>query len=424
MDRYTQTFIRAVKTQDSNTLRSCLCINPIGNDGPNRLRFSPSDFDLYQVPEKFQPVVKSHISLMKAIYVEKLLALAFTELNDMVNHLIRASESQTNWINPVLINSINELIAIYKTKESRNPETIEEDEEEYTTKKKSALEELANTINKAFKLSLNDKNLDLQQSKRIDIYYFLSNLIKVYFKMNKLELAKLIEKAIKGTKFQLPEMISGLANNKKCAIVYLYYTALLSLDDGEFVETESKLTRALEILTCYNSKSNKQTRQVLFLLLPVKLLNHGVAPSSLHKIWLLYPELRIIYKDNLFRCISQGNISGFNRVLSKYTVIFLQSHLFLTVELLKQQVYMSLIKKVTHEVVQHGANHIIPLSAYQLGFELSSYGWKVDNFKTSLDEVECVMANLIGDGKIKGYLSHSNRCIVLSKGVAFPRALK
>lgn len=42
---------------------------------------------------------------------------------------------------------------------------------------------------------------------------------------------------------------------------------------------------------------------------------------------------------------------------------------------------------------------------------LKSEGESVD-----LDEVECILANLIYRGLVKGYLSHSHRKIVLMKG--------
>ena len=36
------------------------------------------------------------------------------------------------------------------------------------------------------------------------------------------------------------------------------------------------------------------------------------------------------------------------------------------------------------------------------------------------DEIECVLANLIYSGYLKGYISHQHGKLVVSKGVAFP----
>jgi hypothetical protein len=39
-----------------------------------------------------------------------------------------------------------------------------------------------------------------------------------------------------------------------------------------------------------------------------------------------------------------------------------------------------------------------------------------------LDEIECVLANLVFQGKIKGYLSHEKRTLIVSKADPFPTA--
>lgn len=38
-----------------------------------------------------------------------------------------------------------------------------------------------------------------------------------------------------------------------------------------------------------------------------------------------------------------------------------------------------------------------------------------------LDEVECILSNLIYQGKIKGYISHEKRTLIISKADPFPR---
>lgn len=38
-----------------------------------------------------------------------------------------------------------------------------------------------------------------------------------------------------------------------------------------------------------------------------------------------------------------------------------------------------------------------------------------------MDEIECILANLIYQGKIKGYISHSKRLLIISQKDAFPK---
>lgn len=418
-----------INLQDSGAFRSCITINPGINEGTVRAHFpEPNDFDLHPVPEKFRNVVRAYLKLMKSVYVANNINASFFDLNEMVNSLNRAAESQINWINQPLINACTELVSVYQVRLKNFPEEEEIElsnlEANESGGSSSSLERLAATINGLFKLSLNDKNLDLSQSKRSDIYFFLGHLIKIYFKLGKLELAKSVEKALKGTRFDLPEL-NGTAATKRYAVTYLYYSALLSLDDADFTASEEKLVKAMDILSCYKEPKNvvKQTEKILIILLPLKLYNKRLSPTN--KVWENFPNLKFLYKDNLFDAIYSGNLQKFNQSQLKFQYILLKKHLYLLFERMKSLCYLKLVKKTVTLINSLNSNaklHIVPISAIQLAFEFSTnhvYN-ESDNFSFSLDAIECILANLISNGKIKGYLSHSNRCIVLSKASAFP----
>ncbi|KAK6456997.1 uncharacterized protein RJT20DRAFT_36377 [Scheffersomyces xylosifermentans] len=428
----------AIKAEDGTKFRNCITISPGASAGDARAEFpEPSDFDLYNVEERFRPVIKYYLKLMKAIYKYKSIEATFVELNEMLNSLIRAAEFHTNWINESLINSLNELITVYKVIQQRNPEdlsTYEFQDAEVDgfgmPSKGTTLEQLATTINKAFKVSLNDKNLDLRTSKRNDIYFFLANLMKVYFKLNKLELAKSVEKALKGTRFNLPNMKSSVTN-KKYSIIYLYYSSLLSLDDGDYISAETKLDDALSIL-CYHAKPySKQSKQILLILLPLKLYNKNQFIKN-DKFWSKYPDLKLVYKDNLFPAILKGNISKFDESLKKFEIIFLKNHLYLLIEKMRMQCYLRLVRRtflIHKEFASPGKDFIVPLSCFQVAFEYSKYHMnyviQVDlnnhSFNYSTNEVECILASLISQkpAVMKGYISHSNKCMVFSKSEPF-----
>lgn len=423
---------QATNSQDGNRLKSYLTLYPRNEvpTGDIQAHFpEPNEFDLYQLQEKYRPVLKCHFKMMKAIYLSKSIKLTFDELNQMSNHLIRAAEAETNWINVVLMDCLTELLAVYRVRQQSYPEELSEYEQLsgedliLGNTHSTAIEKLATTLNKAFKISLNDKNVDLSQSKRIDIYYYLSQLIKVYYMMDKFDLAKSIEKAIKGTKFKLPN-INKSTTNKKYGITYLYYSAILALDDGDFVQAEAKLDQALHLVgNLANYQSTKQFEKILFILLPIKLY-FGKIPKPF--IW-KYESIKLVYLE-LTNAVVTGNIHNFETCLNKYQKIFLRNHLFLLLELLKQSVYAHLVKNIT-KIVQlqmDPSSHIIPLSSYQIGFEISKFhtfdeiDWETHDPYFCQDEIECVIANLISVGKVKGYLSHGNRCLVLSKQNPFP----
>ncbi len=76
---------------------------------------------------------------------------------------------------------------------------------------------------------------------------------------------------------------------------------------------------------------------------------------------------------------------------------------------------------------------------FRLGFILTRNSWTASdrNFKLSLqsvehvfawlgvkidlDEIECIVANLIANKKLNGYISHKHRVVVLARNNAFPR---
>lgn len=397
----------------------------------------PSDFDLYVLPEKFRNVVRAYLKLMKSVYVLNDIDLSFNDLNELVSQLNRAADTQTNWINPALINCCTELISVYQVRLKSFPEEEQTsfEDSEVSDSPSSSLEKLAATINRSFKLSLNDKNLELHLLKRSDIYFFLGALIKIYFQLNKLELAKSVEKALKGTRFRLPAF-GAPSTNKRHVATYLYFSALLSLDDADFSASEQKLSDALEVLSYYTEPKSihSQTEKILLILLPLKLYNRRLLPTQV--VWDQFPRLAMLYRDNLFEAVRAGNLSKFNFVLKKFQIIFLKRHLFLLVEKLKSLCYLKLFKKTALVLKEANpsstSSHIVPLSALQVALEFSTFhrfdgkkftfdvNLQEHTYAFSLDAVECLVANLIEKGSIKGYLSHANRCLVLSKANLFP----
>ena len=57
---------------------------------------------------------------------------------------------------------------------------------------------------------------------------------------------------------------------------------------------------------------------------------------------------------------------------------------------------------------------------HQIALEQVSTVFKWLDIPMDLDEIECILANLIYQGLIRGYLSHAKRILVLSKRDPFP----
>ena len=73
--------------------------------------------------------------------------------------------------------------------------------------------------------------------------------------------------------------------------------------------------------------------------------------------------------------------------------------------------YRSLFKRIYKVIEKH-----------QIRLEQVSAVFKWLDIPMDLDEIECILANLIYRGVIRGYLSHSKRVLVLSKRDPFPES--
>lgn len=117
--------------------------------------------------------------------------------------------------------------------------------------------------------------------------------------------------------------------------------------------------------------------------------------------------------EEIVRSVKQGNILKFNNDMLEFEDFFIESGVYLFLEKLKMTTYRNLFKKLASML----NTAQIPIDAYVdilkfLGEE------DMDN-----DVCQCILSNLIYEGKIKGYISHKHNKLVISKDfkVAFPR---
>lgn len=413
--QYIQDFVRAVESRNGSKLRQLLSINPGARKGAAIALFpDPSDVDLYLVEEKFQPVVCGYFKVMRAVYGASDIDATFAELNALVMHLNRAAEAHTNWICPAMIGCSNELISVYQVRAKQKREGERNTEGERTGA--APLEQVASTINRAFKICLTDKNPDMGVLKKASIHFFLALLIKIYFMLDRVELARSMEKALVGTGTAIPTIVNSPVPYRKHVVTYLYYSALLSLDDADYPLAEAKLLSALEFLLCYQlpEKVAPQAEKLLMLVAPLKLYNHGhTLPRA---VWRRFPRLALLYRDGLFAAVRTGNLAHYHRCVARFRAVLLKRHLYLLAVQMKRLCLRNLFRRacaIYAEAADKG--HIVPLAVLQRAMECSGA------HAVCVEEVECALANLIAAKQVKGYLSHGNGCIVLLKTEPFPR---
>ena len=117
--------------------------------------------------------------------------------------------------------------------------------------------------------------------------------------------------------------------------------------------------------------------------------------------------------EELVGSVKQGNILKFNKDMMKYEDFFIESGVYLFLEKLKMTTYRNLFKTLAR--LLNTAQ--IPIEAYVDVLRFLGED-DMDN-----DVCQCILSNLIYEGKIKGYISHKHNKLVISKDfkVAFPR---
>ena len=111
----------------------------------------------------------------------------------------------------------------------------------------------------------------------------------------------------------------------------------------------------------------------------------------------------------LAQAVVCGNLRDFNRVFEENKADLIRNGTYLVIEQLKAMVYRNLFKRI---------HHLSQSPRLNLGHFQVAITWLGE--KMSLEEIECILANLIFQNKVKGYISHQKRILVVGKTEPFP----
>lgn len=230
-------------------------------------------------------------------------------------------------------------------------------------------------------------------SKKAGVLYIVNQLFSMYFKLNTLRLCKNLLKPVESRNIHKSGTMGEM-------VTYRYYVGRLNMFEDQYDLAEENFDYALR--HCYRSSvANK--KRILNYLIPVKLLR-GRLPTSK-----LLDKYSLSEFAPLANGIRMGNLLEFSDGLMKNQDIFIRRGTYLLLEKCKMICYRNLFKRI-YEVV--GKEQI------KLEYIARSFKWL--GTPIDLDEVECILANLIYKQYIRGYLSHEKRVLVLSKKEPFP----
>ncbi|KAF0046321.1 hypothetical protein F2P81_002850 [Scophthalmus maximus] len=256
------------------------------------------------------------------------------------------------------------------------------------------LEKAAEQLMSCFRVCASDNRAGIDDSKKWGMMFLSNQLFKIYFKINKLHLCKPLIRAIDS---------SNLKNDYSPAqkVTYKYYVGRKAMFDSDYKPAEEFLSFAFH--HCHRS-SQKNKRMILIYLLPVKMLL-GHMPT--HQLLRKYDLMQFA---DVTKAVSEGNLLLLNEALSRHETFFIRCGIFLILEKLKIITYRNLFKKVYLLL----RTHQLPLDAFLVALRMM----QVED--VDLDEVQCILANLIYMGHIKGYISHQHQKLVVSKQNPFP----
>lgn len=296
------------------------------------------------------------------------------------------SQKEENWSLPIMYTVCSDLRLL--------AQLAEKTRKGVNDKPGEILEKAAECLMGCFRVCAADNRSSEEDTKRIGMLALVNQLFKVYFRINKLHLCKPLIRAIQSSPFNDSFSLSQ-------QITYKYFVGRKAMFDSDYALANEYLTYAFENCHKYSVRNK---RLILLYLVPVKILL-GYIPSKF-----VLEKYDLVQFWNLVQAVCQGNLKEFDELLETHEAFFIQCGIYLIIAKLKIVAYRNLFRKV-YLILK---THQIPVEALQTALV---YLGQTD---VDLDETECIVANLIYEGKIKGYISHQHRKVVVSKQNPFP----
>lgn len=280
--------------------------------------------------------------------------------------------------------------------------------------------ECSSIIHRCFTLCLNDRNPNMLTNKRKYIIFFINLEFKMYHRLQNFEMIKnlikvLSSRSILDNIIYTPDFknsntnINRFNSIKQQNIIFNYYMGqYFGCQENNFVQASSYLYASLiQCETNYVLQVNK----ILKLLIPFVLLSHGKIFNF--EPWLSEYQIPNYYLA-LIKSILEGKIIEYDKILITHEKEILQTKTYIAWQLIHDIVNLQYCKK---KILTLDPN---VTTTIEFGPQKKKLKSSIIKFNEIEEISECDIANLINLGMIKGYISHTHQCIVLSKTNPFP----
>ncbi|KJE94252.1 hypothetical protein CAOG_04921 [Capsaspora owczarzaki ATCC 30864] len=255
-------------------------------------------------------------------------------------------------------------------------------------------DEAGRTLMEAFK-ACSDRN-PLETTKRLGCLHVANQLLKLYFNLNNFQQSINLIKNVKagGNVLSLDHFpVSHV-------VTFRFFHGRVLLLEGNYLEAEKELGLALD--RCHRNCISHR-RLILLYLIPVRLLLGRIPQAA------LLSKYRLAQFVDIVTAVRQGNIRLLNSALATHQAFFIKRGIYLVLEKLQLLCMRTLFKKV-HAILNDAK---LPVSAF-----VTALNWM--GIDADMDEAECLLATLISEKRIKGYIAHQRNILVLSKNQPFP----
>ncbi|KIR26486.1 COP9 signalosome complex subunit 12 [Cryptococcus deuterogattii LA55] len=345
----------------------------------------------HTLPDLWDEIAVRHCACVYMLYKTKDYTEAFNQQDKLLSLFYRWFVDQSSWVLPVLYMLLSDLRDLAEQAD----QTIYAE-----TGKMPSLEICTRTVSKAFSLCATDRQFKGEESRRRGVYHTACLTIKCYFKVGKPNLCKNIIRAVVSD----PKTPSVDTAPLPDQVTWHFYIGMLAFLNGEDKKADEELSWALKHCPP-DAKRNQEL--ILTYLIPLRLL-HGRFPSA--SLLSQHPRLELVFSP-FIEAIKNGDVEEYDRRLEWAQVRLVGMSVWLVVERAREGCLRSLFKKAW---IASDKSTRIPIETFRLALKL--HGVDVES-----DEVECMVANMIYRGYLKGYISHEKKMVVLGKTNPFPK---
>ncbi|EGO02348.1 hypothetical protein SERLA73DRAFT_178247 [Serpula lacrymans var. lacrymans S7.3] len=329
--------------------------------------------------------------LVTSCIVKKRPGEAFKEQAQLVTLFLRYFTQNSGWTLPALFSILRDL---------RDLAFDADFHAKYNGQKSECMEEAARVISKAFGNCMTDRTSPPGESRKWGTYYVVGLVLKCYFRVKLISLSKNILRALNAH----PDLPSLSSYPRSHQVTYRYYLGMLSFLNEDYAKSEQELTVAF--YHCHTGAHSNQER-ILTYLIPLRILR-GHLPSR--ELMQRFPVLDELFTP-FIAAIRAGDPSAYDTALEKWERRLVDLNLWLTLDNARELCIRGVFRKTW--VVSEKSTRI-PISMFHCSLRISGV-------HISQEEAECLVANMIYKGYMRGYISHEKQMVVLASTNTFPR---